>query len=541
MKSIHYYIEISETRQRDCAGVNKRCWNFEDDDVVLLRTSQATNRLEQDVQDIQRVNELKKLGFRVCETYETHFIADPENPDYGHLYILQERARGILVDVRRNIQGENRDEIVAETNFTTMKEIANAPQEHFDRLVEDNIKIHNFGLMFDSSRPNLFYDRKIGFTNIDINDDGTCYINTGIDNKEHRVNLVEIVFGGVSTYNQRYGDTDEYKSAQKMIKLKLATSFVRFGFSNNEVSYALDMPKSELPDIQGMTFESDELEKCFDKSRDSNWVLRKNEVVSRILSYHDILCKNKDLNYYKEQIQSQINNDDMFIKDIFPKRAKDYMRKYLGNELFGLAAVLKASEDLGADILEKVVSKPYIEIVLDSVDRKYQELFKELEKEKQRRESIVTHRSEMFELFKGFQTDIIPENIKEILQLRPRALRDFIMPKVFNIENDFGEGDIVYESKPKALTFENVSLVAGIAKYLDNLDQKSSIINIDDTEQTYSLSLCRSVLNKIFDNNNPEDIEKFSRNSERTNSGSSIFKALRKVDERYNGNPRPII
>jgi hypothetical protein len=522
LKDIGYYIEISKTRQRDSAGVNKSCWAFEDDGVVLLRGGAEGAKGA----DCESVNELKKLGFGVCETYDTRV-------DDGNFYILQERAKGTLIDVRRDVEGENKEETVAETNFATMKLIAEAPQEHFDSLATDNIEIHDFGLFFDASRPNLFYDREKGFTNIDVNNSSDLYIITGIDNKEHRVNLVKNLYHSITPHNERYSTTEEYKAAQKAIKLKLSEAFIKFGFSRNELSYALDLPKSELPETDVKTIEETELENCEINNPDR--ILRNRDIIRRLLSYEDILCKHKAPAYYTQKILAQIDNDDIFIEGIFPNRPHGEIGEHLGSDLFGIASVLKSAENLGVGILEKVVNKPYIQIILTEIDRSYWRIFTDLEKEKQRRANLVTHREEMFELFKDMQTTFSLEEIERLFQLRPRALREVVMPQIFEIEHDFGDVGKVYAGTPKPLTAKSAAFITGLVKYLDSVDQKASTVSFDDPEMSYYLNLCRHALNKVFDGNNAETIKQFLPESGHTDKKHSILKLLPKNEGRYGG------
>lgn len=157
-------------------GSNSKCFLSGDYAVLQTGNIEAGNDNFATVIDelyalsAEGVNVARILGYAVTEFGKPYY----NGVRYDKGYIVQERAKGrelldhrrvpVSFDSQRNTP-ENRQYVL---DYCTM--LSSAPQEHFDKFMQDLKAITDRNIQVDPSKlTNFFYDEEKGFTFIDLN------------------------------------------------------------------------------------------------------------------------------------------------------------------------------------------------------------------------------------------------------------------------------------------------------------------------------------------------------------------------------------
>ncbi len=147
------------------------------DDYCVLKTGNIPlrdNGIDYPLHNvIESLHEFKENGVNVVPIlgyiYNDDQIKDHINSSYTTGYIIQDRAKGAeLWDSKKlptwsSASQENLDYIIDMLNT-----LVHAPQEHFNKFVEDYRKIDNKLMIDPSKQSNFFYDQQLGFSFIDL-------------------------------------------------------------------------------------------------------------------------------------------------------------------------------------------------------------------------------------------------------------------------------------------------------------------------------------------------------------------------------------
>jgi len=174
MPKTSYFEEIVENvkrsnRQSDAHGLYKQCYTFPDH-VVLKRTAfeSELNRLPKNPAKQQKaIGMLKQLGFKTPnivyytqKSLSSMLTSTLMGKDY---FEVQERAKGKELLIR-NKDNELQDEQVKESFLN----ILSAPTEQIAEYLDNFFIGYQLGILFDAHGSNVFYDKKEGFTFIDL-------------------------------------------------------------------------------------------------------------------------------------------------------------------------------------------------------------------------------------------------------------------------------------------------------------------------------------------------------------------------------------
>jgi hypothetical protein len=205
------------------------------------------------VEQVGKILKSIKIDLEHVERLENDYEIDEENPiNENHVYPLKNRG-DLLIKFNVSLRSSKKlkkliDQMPDEVNITDivevglyegdpaqiirrapgrqiqhaedqdqlMSDIANAPQEHFDKLVRDSEKMARYGLRPDAS-DNLFYSKEKGFVWIDP------LIYDIVDRKEKGLDSDRFdYFGIVVPKHDASNDEDKKKARQIVSKLKEA-------------------------------------------------------------------------------------------------------------------------------------------------------------------------------------------------------------------------------------------------------------------------------------------------------------------------------
>ncbi len=149
MKKINEYIQTAIVR-----GENHKhrteTYPFPDEQLILVR------KTEEDFEELKkRIKICKDKGVSIPEYFDYKY-------DNGYYWILEELA-----------PGQEFEYLVKNQDITEM--FAHMPYEHISKYIHDVYLLETNGIGVEPRRRNIFYDRKKGFTTIDValfNDNG---------------------------------------------------------------------------------------------------------------------------------------------------------------------------------------------------------------------------------------------------------------------------------------------------------------------------------------------------------------------------------
>ena len=145
MKNIDYYIE--QVRKNDIDGgiEETKAYRFKDDGVVLVAKPEPKfYELK------QKIDLCKKKGINIPEYY------DYKETDSGECYILEEIAKGTEFAHLVN------------NNLDAFKVVSEIPYAHIEKYIKDAFLFELNGIGVEPRRRNIFYDKDVGFTVIDV-------------------------------------------------------------------------------------------------------------------------------------------------------------------------------------------------------------------------------------------------------------------------------------------------------------------------------------------------------------------------------------
>ena len=139
------------------------------DDYVVLTTSIKCSDYSTLNGVIEEVNSLAKMGVNVVKIYG--YISDESTRQdyrfgsYCNCKMVMDKAEGIEL-YKRDKESLEQNALGA---VSFMHILANAPQEHYNKFVQDYVAILSRGVAIDpSKKENFFYDSEKGFTFIDV-------------------------------------------------------------------------------------------------------------------------------------------------------------------------------------------------------------------------------------------------------------------------------------------------------------------------------------------------------------------------------------
>ena len=140
MQNIDWYIEQVKKGNIDGGIERTKAYRFEHDSVVLVQKN------EEDFYVLkEKIDLCKKQGINIPTYYE-----------YKDGYILEELAKG---DEFAHLINGNPDVI---------KNIEQIPYQHIEKYLRDSFLLEMNGIGVEPRRRNIFYDKDIGFTTIDV-------------------------------------------------------------------------------------------------------------------------------------------------------------------------------------------------------------------------------------------------------------------------------------------------------------------------------------------------------------------------------------
>lgn len=164
-------------------GVNQEdIFSVIDDDYVLLKKSMPCkdHELAEYISSIERahndgINTPRITDYRFIEGKTSTF--GPENDRYSYTtgVFIEERAKGKCIGSKGYVNYRNKDDYYFYLNEIKeyIEELTNracAPQEVYDKFVDDYIKLSEYGLNPDPKPLNFFFSKDTGFTIIDVID-----------------------------------------------------------------------------------------------------------------------------------------------------------------------------------------------------------------------------------------------------------------------------------------------------------------------------------------------------------------------------------
>lgn len=306
MQSIDWYIEQVKKGNIDGGIERTKAYRFEQDSVVLVQKN------EEDFYVLkEKIDLCKKQGINIPTYYE-----------YKDGYILEELAKG---DEFAHLINGNPDVI---------KNIEQIPYQHIEKYLRDSFLLEMNGIGVEPRRRNIFYDKDIGFTTIDVM------------NMKKVENISDITIYDVDYFFTMYKDVipnnfsnnDYEKNISDKIKLKLIKAFEnghplfkkyeRWIFRKNE-DYAELVSKNGID----LTLDDDEIkvlynliEHLVDKNVDDLYFnYKRDNLIEASIKYcpkKDLFGNNKSLEDYIDE-RLEIKQRELF-PNIFENRDKCY-------------------------------------------------------------------------------------------------------------------------------------------------------------------------------------------------------------------------
>ena len=239
-------MKLNEEMKNKAISSRKIFTPYDDNHILLLKPFTCKNNEIDDY--ISRINDLKQKGIKTAGIldYERIYRIDT---DYPTCVILEEKAPGRNINpYSMNVSLEKADinfeQISAEYIYALKDYIneinlrASAPQEVYDKFVEDFLYITSEGFQIDPKPLNFFFDPKEGFTFIDINANGPTDLSY----------LPKYILGGILGYGlpslrinwerRCYITPSMYniiETAMKQIIEKVSNSLVKKGYSKEKI------------------------------------------------------------------------------------------------------------------------------------------------------------------------------------------------------------------------------------------------------------------------------------------------------------------
>ena len=222
---------------------------YDNENIILYK--RFTVRDEFVAEYVQSINRLADEGINTPRIKDYKILSEPSAYGYSKYVILEEKAKGNNFDYKEDtylsisetkpdfektsiIYLQRLDEYINEISLR-----ADAPIEHYLKLVTDYIYITNQGLQIDPKPLNFFFDKDIGFTFIDIN---------GRGKSDLKMYLPRYIFGcvlgygipslsiGITHYN--YIDQERLnrlKEAYNNIITKISAVLIKQGYSKEHI------------------------------------------------------------------------------------------------------------------------------------------------------------------------------------------------------------------------------------------------------------------------------------------------------------------
>lgn len=196
MKNIEYYIEQVKKAKIDGGIERTKAYPFFDDNVILV------NKFENDFDELKkRIQIVKNKGVSIPLYIE---YEEKEN----ECWILEELA-----------VGQEFAQLVNNENGYIF--ISNIPQEHITKYINDAFRLSKNGIGIEPRRRNIFYDKNIGFTTIDVS-----AMNLDSKNDENDLEEVSYFYDMMTPiFNVEFPDTDIGIEQRKLHRLKLLKAF----------------------------------------------------------------------------------------------------------------------------------------------------------------------------------------------------------------------------------------------------------------------------------------------------------------------------
>jgi len=145
-------------------GANSACYTIKENNkevVIILNNQWAKGEVNQNqLRDYKEQVVIEKQLPSHTRLARTKKIGSIKIGNKDYVGLLQEKASG------KEIHQQKEDYTTWKENITILVQ---APQKHYNKLIETQIELNKVGLNIDPSKPtNFFYDSEEGFTIIDI-------------------------------------------------------------------------------------------------------------------------------------------------------------------------------------------------------------------------------------------------------------------------------------------------------------------------------------------------------------------------------------
>ena len=164
-QAVQQMIDSTKNMLNDRSGdngfQNTKVFLFDEYAVLRMQNINVRNVATQDV-DLKHLERLSETLFDLEAQGVGVVPILAFQSDNGNGYIIQSRAKGSELYDRDKM--DDTDYVIGRVEL-----LSNAPQEHYDKFVEDTIKIIDAGVLIDFiGKDNFFYDETMGFQFIDL-------------------------------------------------------------------------------------------------------------------------------------------------------------------------------------------------------------------------------------------------------------------------------------------------------------------------------------------------------------------------------------